>query len=90
MKLKYYYENKLISKVQDMQISLNFKTFCCNLKIRGLGSRRCVAFTLFQFERNYDVLKSKKESMLFSEQNETLMKMKRNPIWKIPLSERNF
>ena len=30
-----------------------------NLKIRGLGAKLCVAFLLFNFERNYDVLKSK-------------------------------
>ena len=35
-----------------MQISLNIKTSCCNLKIRGL-------FYYFNFGRNYDVLKSK-------------------------------
>ena len=28
------------------QILLNFKT-CCNLKIRGLGAKLCVAFLLF-------------------------------------------
>ena len=25
----------------------NFKTFCCSLKIRGLGAKLCVAFLLF-------------------------------------------
>ena len=41
------------------QRSLNFKTSCCNLKIRVLGAEMCVAFLFFDFERNYDVLKSK-------------------------------
>ena len=29
------------------QISLNFKTSCCNLKIKGLGAKLCVIFLLF-------------------------------------------
>ena len=41
------------------QRSLNFKTSCCNLKTRVLGAKMCVAFLIFDFERNYDVLKSK-------------------------------
>ena len=41
------------------QRSLNFKTSCCNLKTRVLGAKMCVAFLFFDFERNYDVLKSK-------------------------------
>ena len=28
-------------------LSLNFKTSCCNLKIRRLGAKLCVAFLLF-------------------------------------------
>ena len=35
--------------------NLNFKTSCCNLKVRGQGAKLCVA----NFEGNYDVLKSK-------------------------------
>ena len=27
----------------NSQISLNFKTFCCNLKIRGLGAKPCMS-----------------------------------------------
>ena len=34
---------------QLKQITLNFKTSCCNLKIRGLGRKECVAFLLFYF-----------------------------------------
>ena len=33
--------------LQLTQISLNFKTSYCNLKIRGLGAKLCVAFLLF-------------------------------------------
>ena len=38
---------------------MNFKTSCCNLKIRGLGAKLCVAFLYFISERNCDILKSK-------------------------------
>ena len=40
------------------QVSLNFKTSCCNLKIRGLKTKLCVASHYFNVERNYNVLKS--------------------------------
>ena len=30
-------------------ISVNSKTSCCNLKIRSLAAKICVAFTLFLF-----------------------------------------
>ena len=43
------------------QLSLNFKTSCCNLKIRGL-----VFFYYFNFERSYDVLKSKSPCILLN------------------------
>ena len=33
--------------LQLTKISLNFETSCCNLKIRGLGAKLCVAFLLF-------------------------------------------
>ena len=35
-----------IFEVEFTKISLNFKTFCCNLKIRDLGAKLCVAFPL--------------------------------------------
>ena len=54
-------------ELQLMQIPLNFATSCCNLKIRGLVVKLCVAFLLFNFQRNYDVLKSK-SPMHFVEQ----------------------
>ena len=34
-------------ELQLTQISLNFKTPCHNLKIRGLGAKLCVAYLLF-------------------------------------------
>ena len=39
----------VFGEVQLMQISLYFKTFYCNLKIRGLGAKLCVTFLLFSF-----------------------------------------
>ena len=38
-------------------------TSCCNLKIRGLGAELCVAFN---FERNYNVLKSNSPCILLN------------------------
>ena len=29
------------------EVLLNFKTFCCNIKIIGLGAKLCVVFLLF-------------------------------------------
>ena len=37
----------VFGELQLRQISLNFRTSCCNLKIRGLGARLSVAFLLF-------------------------------------------
>ena len=37
----------VIGELQLTQISLNFKTSCCNLYIRGMGAKLCVAFLFF-------------------------------------------
>ena len=37
----------VFGELQLRQISLNFRTSCCNLKIRGLGAKLSVAFLLF-------------------------------------------
>ena len=63
----------VFGELQLMQISLNLKTSCCNFKIRG------------NFERNYDVLKSKGPYILLNKninfnKNETESKME-NPTW---------
>ena len=47
--------------------------------MRGLEEKVCVVFYYFNLERNFDVLKSKKEPMLFVEQKYKL-KQKRNGI----------
>ena len=52
---------------QLMQISQNFKTSCCNLKIRDLGTKQCVEkFFYFNFERNYDGFKLKRPYILLT------------------------
>ena len=49
------------------EVSLNFKTSCWNLKIRGLEVKLCVAFILFSFWK--ELWRSRvKESMHFDEQ----------------------
>ena len=62
-----------------MQISLNFKTSCSISKIIGLGAKFCEAF-VFNFKRNYDVLKSNSPCVLLNKniyftKNETKSKM---------------
>ena len=61
---KKFVTRSVFGELQLTQISLNFKTSCCNLKIRGMGTKLCVAFYYFNFERNYDVLKSKSPCIL--------------------------
>ena len=39
----------VFGELQLTQISLNFKTSCSRLKVKGLGSKLCVAFPFFQF-----------------------------------------
>ena len=58
-KFKKFGNSSVFWELQLMQISLNFKTSCYNLKVRGLGSRSCGLFFYFSFERYYDVVKSK-------------------------------
>ena len=57
----------LFVEIQLTQISFDFKTSCCNLKIRGLGAKLCVAFPLSLFWKQLRHFKVK-ESMLFVEQ----------------------
>ena len=44
---KKFVTRSVFGELQLTQILLNFKTSCCNLKIRGLGAKLCVAFLLF-------------------------------------------
>ena len=54
-------------KLQLTQIPLNFQTSCCNLKIRDLESKLCVAFLLLLFSKKLWRFKVK-EFVLFVEQ----------------------
>ena len=71
--------------LQLTQIPLNFKTSCCNLK-SDVWEQNCVwLFHYFNFERNYDVLKSKSPCILLNKninlnKNETESKME-NPTY---------
>ena len=48
------------------KISVNFKTFYCNLKIRDLGTKLIVAFLLFSFWKELWRLKVKDSCILFN------------------------
>ena len=58
-----------------------FQTYCCNLKIKGLGAKLSLVFLWFLFWKELWRFKVK-ESMLFVR---TLIKTRRNQKWKIPL-----
>ena len=45
--LKKSVPRSVFEELQHMQISLSFKSSCCNLKIKDLGAKMCVAFLLF-------------------------------------------
>ena len=82
---KKFFTPSVFGELQLTQMSLNFKTSCCNLKIRRLGAKLRVAFLLFNFERSYDVLKSKRPCILLNKninfnKNETGSKMQ-NPTY---------
>ena len=83
-KSKKFVSRSVFGEFQLTQI-LNFKTSCYNLKIRGLGAKLFVwlLYYYFNFERNYDVLKSKCPCILLNKnkdfnKNETELKME-NP-----------
>ena len=73
----------VFGELQLTQISLNFKTSYCNFKNRGLEQNYVWFFCYFNFERNYDVLKSKSPCILLNK-NKALITTKRNQKWKIP------
>ena len=58
----------VFGELQLRQISLNFKTFCCNLKISGVGVKLSMTFSLFLFCEELWRFKVK-ESILFVGQN---------------------
>ena len=48
-RFKEFDTRSVFGDLQLTQITLNFRTSCCNLKISGLGAKLCVAFLLFEF-----------------------------------------
>ena len=44
---KKFATRSVFGELQLTQVSLHFKTFCCNFRIRGVGAKLCVAFLLF-------------------------------------------
>ena len=44
---KKFVTKSVSGELQLMQISFNFKTSCCNLKIVGLEAKLCLAILLF-------------------------------------------
>ena len=65
---KKFVTRSVFGELQLTQISLNFKTSCCNLKIRGLGAKLCVAFLLFWFWKelwHFKVKESMKNILFF-------------------------
>ena len=49
----------VFGKPQLTQISLNFKASCCNSNVRDLQAKGVWVFCYFNFEKNYDIFKSK-------------------------------
>ena len=80
-KLKKFVSRSVFGELQLTQMLLNFQTFCCNLKSREVWEQTCLwLFCYFDFERNYDVLKSKNPCILLNKninfiKNETESKM---------------
>ena len=67
-KFKKFVSRSVLGELYFAQVSLNFKTSCCDLKIRCLGTKLCVASLFFNFESINDVLKSK-SSYFFLKKN---------------------
>ena len=44
---KKFVARSVFGELELKQISLNFKTSCCNLKFRHLGAKLCAAFLSF-------------------------------------------
>ena len=64
--LKVFFTRSVFGELQLTQVSLNFKTTCCNLKSK-VWEHSCVSlFYYFDFERNYDVLMSKNPCILLN------------------------
>ena len=51
LSLKNCVSGSVFGEFQPKQISLNFRTSCCNWKFRNLGAKLCVVFLLLKFWR---------------------------------------
>ena len=76
-KFKKFVFRSVFGELQLTQISLNFKTLCSNLKIRGLGATVCSFSIILTLK---DALKSKSPYILLNKnmyynENETELKM---------------
>ena len=72
----------VLGKLKLTQI-LIFQTTCCNLKVRGLGTKVCVAFISFLFWKELWHFKVKSPFFCWTK-IQTLIKTRRNQKWKIP------
>ena len=92
--LKKFVTRSVFGKLQVTQRSLNFKTSCCNLKSEVWEQNYMRLFYYFNFERNYDVLKSKSPCILLNKninfnKSETNHNLKESQIKsKIVMSEK--
>ena len=66
---KKFVTRSVFGELQLTQISLNFKTSCCNLKIRSLGAKLCVAFLLFYFGKELRRFKVKVSMQFVKQRN---------------------
>ena len=66
LSLKNLFPDQILGSSKSRRDIIEFKSSCCNLKIRGLGAKTCVAFLLFNLERNYGVSKSKCSCILLN------------------------
>ena len=92
--LKKFVTRSVFGELQLTQRSLNFKTSFCNLKSEVWEQNYMRLFYYFNFERNYDVSKSKSPCILLKKninfnKSETNHKLKESQIKsKIVMSER--
>ena len=60
---------EFLGEFQLTQISSNFQTSCCNLKLGGLGVKLCVAFLLFWFWKELLRFRAKESKCILLNKN---------------------
>ena len=63
---KKFVTRSIFVELHFTQLWFNFKTSCCNLKIRGLGAKLCVAFLYFLILKGIMFLKPKSPCILLN------------------------